>query len=320
MIYRRLGKTELKMPIMGMGSGGGPDPLGQASGLPESEIHSLLHRAFDLGITYFDTSPGYMDSEVILGRALKSIPREKLILSTKIALASSMPGEPIQIKSSEEVTQAVDRSLDRMQTEYIDIMHMAVTGPEFHDVVVNEHLPILQDLQRAGKIRFIGSSELSRSDGSHEWLKKILPTGLIDVAMVAHNIINQCAQEEVFPYCVKNDIGVINIFTVRRVFGVAGRLEEVLTDLIQRNVVGEDTVDLNLPLAFLLEDGEAGSLIEAAYRYAAYTPGVTTVMNGANEIPWLEENVHNIQKGPISEGNRRRLREIFSNVHEAIGN
>ena len=320
MIYRRLGRTGLRMPIMGMGSGGGPDPLGQASGVPEPEIHSLLHRAFDLGITYFDSSPGYMESEVILGRALKSIPREKLILSTKIALASSMPGEPIKSMRPEKVKEAVDRSLTRLQTDYIDIMLLAVAGPEHFDVVVNQHLPVLQNLQRSGKIRFIGSSELSRSDGSHEWLKKILPTGLIDVAMVAHNMINQCAQEEVFPHCAKNDIGVINIFTVRRVLGIPGRLEEVLTDLIQRNVVSEDAVDLNRPLEFLLEDGEAGSLIEAAYRYASYTPGVTTVMNGANEIPWLEENVHNIQKGPISERNRRRLREIFSNVHEAIGN
>lgn len=320
MIYRRLGRTGLRMPIMGMGSGGGPDPLGQASGVPEPEIHSLLHRAFDLGITYFDSSPGYMESEVILGRALKSIPRDKLILSTKIALASGIPSEPIQTMRPEKVNKAVDRSLTRLQTDYVDIMLLAVAGPDYLDVVVNEHLPVLQDLQRAGKIRFIGSSELSRSDGSHEWLKKILPTGLIDVAMVAHNMINQCAREEVFPYCVKNDIGVINIFTVRRVFGVPGRLEEVLADLIQRNVVKEDAIDLNGPLAFLLENGEAGTLIEAAYRYAAYTPGVTTVMNGANEIPWLEENVRNIQKGPISEGNRQRLREIFANVQEAIGN
>ncbi len=91
MIYRRLGRTGLQMPLMGMGSGGGPDPLGQASGVPEREIHALLHRAYDLGITYFDTSPGYMESEAILGRALKPLPRDELILSTKIPLATSTP-------------------------------------------------------------------------------------------------------------------------------------------------------------------------------------------------------------------------------------
>ena len=320
MIYRTLGRTGLQMPILGMGSGGGPDPLGQASGKPEHEVHALLHRAFDLGITFFDTSPGYMESEVILGRALKSLPREKLILSTKIPLAGLTPDETVQIMPAEDIKVEVDRSLSRLQTEYLDIMLIAVAGPEYFEVVANEHLPVLQELQRAGKIRFIGSSELSRSDGSHEWQKRLLPSGLIDVAMVAHNMINQSAQQTVLPYCAENDIGVINIFTVRRVFGVPGRLEEVLADLMQRRVIAEEDVDLSRPLDFLLEEGEVGSLIEAAYRYAAYTPGVTTVMNGANEIPWLEENVRNIQKGPIAEKNRERLKKIFARVSEPIGN
>ena len=320
MIYRTLGRTDIRMPIMGMGSGGGPDPLGQASGKPEREVHALIRRAFDLGITYFDTSPGYMESEVILGRALKDFPRDDLILSTKIALAGIMPDESVSVMQRDEIVDAVDLSLKRLQTDYLDIMLMAVAGPEFFDVVENEHIPVLQDLQRAGKIRFLGSSELSRDDGSHEWLQRLLPTGLVDVAMVAHNIINQCAQETVHPYCIEHDVGVINIFTVRRVFGTPGRLKEVLSDLMDRGVIDADVVDLNDPLRFLLDDGDAGSLIECAYRYAAYSPGVTTVMNGANEIPWLEENVRNIQKGPISEDKRSRLKTIFGRIAEAIGN
>ena len=318
MIYRTLGRTDLQMPIMGMGSGGGPDPFGQASGKPEHEVHELLHRAYDLGITFFDTSPGYMESEAILGRALNSIPREKLILSTKIPLAGLAPDNTVQIMHADDIAESVDRSLSRLQTEYIDIMLMAVAGAEYFDVVVNDHLPVLQNLQRAGKIRFLGSSELSRTDGSHEWLKRLLPGNLIDVAMVAHNMINQCAQEYVFPYCMEHNIGVINVFTVRRVFGVPGRLEEVLADLVQLDIVAKEDIDFENPLEFLLE-GDVESLIEASYRYAAYTPGVTTVMNGANEIPWLEENVHSIQKGPIPEEKRRRLKEIFARVSEPIG-
>ena len=175
MIYRTLGRTNIQMPILGMGSGGGPDPLGQASGKPEREVHALIRRAFDLGITYFDTSPGYMESEAILGRALKSFPRDDLILSTKIALAGIMPDESVSVMQRDEIVDAVDLSLKRLQTDYLDIMLMAVAGPEFFDVVVNEHIPVLQELQRAGKIRFLGSSELSRDDGSHEWLQRLLP-------------------------------------------------------------------------------------------------------------------------------------------------
>src|SRR5438132_693473 len=114
MIYRTLGRTGLKVSIMGMGTGGGPDPLGQKSGRPESEMHALLHRAYDLGVNFFDTSPGYMESEVILGRALQSLPRDRIVISTKIALAGSMPGNPIKIMRADEIEAAVDRSLRRL--------------------------------------------------------------------------------------------------------------------------------------------------------------------------------------------------------------
>lgn len=319
MIYRTLGRTGIEMPIMGMGSGGGADPLGQVSGKPEREVHALLHRAYNLGINFFDTSPGYMESEAILGRALNLIPREKLILSTKIPLIGLASDNSVQIMHRDAIKESVDRSLRRLKTEYIDIMLIAVASPECLDVVINDQLPVLQNLQQAGKIRFLGSSELSRSDGNHEWLKRFLPTNLIDVAMVAHNMINQSAQKIVFPYCVEHNIGIINVFTVRQVFGVPGRLEETLATLLRLNIVSEENIDLQSPLKFLLE-GDVGSLIEASYRYAAYTPGVTTVMNGANEVLWLEENVRNIQKGPIPEKKRHRLKKIFDRVSEPIGN
>ncbi len=320
MIYRTLGNTGLRMPIMGMGTGGGPDPLGQASGIPEREIHRLLHRAFDLGITYFDTSPGYMDSEVILGRALQALPREDLIVSTKIPLAAAPPGEPVQVMTEKDINSSVDQSLRRLGMEYVDIMLIAVSDSRYFETVVQNQLPILQQLVDAGKIRHLGSSELSRSDGSHEWLQKLLPTGLLGVAMVAHNMINQSAQETLFPYCLEKDIGVMNVFTVRKVFGQPGRLREVLQDLIQRGLVDAEALNIEHPLDFLLQEEDADSLIECAYRYAAYTPGVTTVLNGANEIPWLEENVANVQKGPLSDKSRERLKALFGRVAEPIGN
>lgn len=320
MNYRPLGNTGLRTPIMGMGTGGGPDPLGQASGIPERDIHRLLHRAFDLGITYFDTSPGYMDSEVILGKALRALPREDVVVSTKIPLAAAPPGEPIQVMTEKDITSAVDQSLRRLGMEYVDIMLIAVSDSRYFETVVQEQLPVLRKLVEAGKIRHLGSSELSRSDGTHEWLQKLLPTGLLEVAMVAHNMINQSAQKAVFPCCLEKNIGVMNVFTVRKVFGQPGRLTEVLKDLIQRGLVDPEAVNVEQPLEFLLEEENADSLIECAYRYAAYTPGVTTVLNGANSIPWLEENCANILKGPLSEKSRDRLKALFGQVAEPIGN
>lgn len=320
MTYRTLGRTGLKVSIMGMGSGGASDPLGQKSGWPEKEAHALLHRAYELGVNFFDTAPAYMDSELILGRALKNLPREKIVLSTKIALATGMHGETMKIMRADEIEAAVDTSLRRLQTSYVDLLLIGVSGPEHHDIVVNEHLPVLLRLQQAGKVRFLGSTEMSRSDGAHTWLQAILPRGVLDVAMVAHNMINQSAQLSVFPLCRRMNLGVINVFTVRLVFSVPGRLHEVVRDLKQRGVIASDAVADDEPLAWLLQDGDVETIIEAAYRYAAYTEGVTTVMNGANDITLLEQNVRSVQKGPLRPETVERLQAIFGHVAEAIGN
>lgn len=297
-----------------------PDPLGQKSGRPEGEAHTLLRRAYDLGINLFDTAPGYLESEAILGRALQGLPRDKIVLSTKIALAGGMPGEPIRIMRAEEIEPAVDTSLRRLQTDYVDLLLIGVSGPEHHALVANEHLPVLQRLREAGKVRFLGSTEMSRSDGAHTWLQAILPRGALDVAMVAHNMINQSAQRTVFPLCRKLNLGVINVFTVRRVFGAPGRLQEVLIDLKQRGMIAADAVDAAEPLAWLVREGHAETIIEAAYRYAAYTDGVTVVMNGANGVELLEQNVRSVRKGPLPTEVCERLATIFAAVAEAIGN
>jgi len=317
MKYETLGKTGLKVSILGMGTGG-HDPLGQKSGRPESEMHRLLHRAFDLGINVFDTSPGYLDSELILGRALKTLPREKLVVSTKIALVNMDRG--YHIMTPEEIVESVESSLRRLQLTEVDVMLMAVPGPEYYDVVMNEHIPVFRKLKKQGKLRFIGSSELSRSDGSHEWLQKILPSDVLDVAMVAHNMLNQSAQHTVFPLCKEKNVGVLNIFTVRNLFWNPKRLREVIADLKSRNVLAADAMPDEGPLDWVLEKSGVDSLVEAAYRYAKHTEPVSTVMCGTLEINELEENVRNIRKGPLPAVILERLSRTFGHIAEAIGN
>ncbi len=305
---------------MGMGTGGAADPLGQQSGRPESDIHALLHRAYDLGINLFDTAPGYLESEVILGRALRSLPRERIVVSTKIALAGGMPGQPLNVMAAEDIVPAVERSLQRLQMDHVDLLLVAIAGPEHHARFVEVQLPVLLQLKAAGKVRFLGSSEQSRSDGAHTWLQKVLPDGALDVAMVAHNMINQSAQQTVLPLCREMNLGVLNVFTVRRVFSVPSRLEEVVRDLKARGRIASDGVPEQNPLGWLVDGQDVTSVIDAAYRFCAYTPGVTTVMNGANRVALLEQNVRSVLKGPLPAPQVERLREIFGGVAEPIGN
>ena len=138
--------------------------------------------------------------------------------------------------------------------------------------------------------------------------------------MVGHNMINQSAQRLVFPVCQQRNIGVMNVFTVRNLFWNPPRLREVISDLKQRALLDAEDVPDDDPLGWLLQDGDCESLVEAAYRYAAYTRPVSTVMCGTLEISELEENVGTIQKGPLPEAVVARLDETFGNIAEPIGN
>ena len=175
-------------------------------------------------------------------------------------------------------------------------------------------------MKNKGKIRFIGSSEQTRSDGAHKWLQYALPTGLFDVAMAGHNLLNHSARHSVFPLCVEKNIGTLNVFTVRNLFWNPEHLREVIHELKDRGVLAEVAVPDNDPLGWLIEDGECASLVEAAYRYAAYTPGVTTVMCGTIDRGELEQDIVFMEKGPLHERTLRRLKETFGHIAEPIGN
>jgi len=322
MIYRTLGRTGLDVSVLGMGTGG-LDAMGLKSGRSEAEMRDFLRYAFDLGINYFDTSPGYGDgrSERILGRAVSEIGRDNVVVSTKIALAGSMPGKPAKVMKPSDVGAAVDESLRRLQMDYVDVMLMAAAdSPETFDTVITDLIPELVKLKEQGKIRFIGSSEQTRSDGAHIWLQRVLPTDQIDVAMVGHNMMNQSAQRTVFPLCREKNIGVLNIFTVRNLFWNMPRLKEVIADLKERGVIERDAVCDEAPLGWLVEYGECESLVEAAYRHAAYTSGVTTVMCGTIDRGELEQDTAFVRKGPLAEEKLHRLHETFGHIEEAIGN
>ncbi len=317
MTYRHLGQSGLRVSTLGIGTGG-HDPLGQKSGRSQSEMIGLLHRAFDLGVNLFDTAPGYMESEAILGRALETLPRQEIVVSTKLGLAPAGEDNELFV-SPNDVAPNIDRSLQRLGLDHIDVLLVTADLKHFR-IAMDQHIPELEALKQSGKIRALGSTEWSVSDGAHQWLERMLPTGALDVAMVAHNMINQSAQDVVLPYCHEHGVGVINIFTVRNLFWNPERLREVLADLSDRGLLhGPATEDAD-PLGWLVEDGIAGSLVEAAYRYCAYTPGVTAVMCGTLDVGELEQDAAFLDKGPLPSQAIHRLRETFRHVAEPIGN
>lgn len=316
MLYRRLGRTDLQVSLLGLGSGG-QDPFGQKAGVPEAAIHKLIHRALDLGVNLFDTARGYLDSELILGRALKEVPRDRYVVMTKLAVVLDEKGT---MASPEQISLSVEESLERMQISEIDVLLVggALLG-KHHDIFANESLPVLEKLQRQGKFRFLRATEWSAVDGAHEWLESSLGDGWFDVAMVARNLINQSAERVVFPTCQEKDLGVVNIFTVRNVFSQPDRLEEVIADMKKRGVLAEDSCPDENPLGWLLE-GEVDSLPAAAYKFAAADQVVSSVLTGTIDADELEENVRTVLGPPLSQDKLERIRGLFGHIDEAVGN
>jgi L-galactose dehydrogenase len=93
--YRRLGRTNLRVSILGLGSGG-KSQLGQAHGMAQDQITPIVRRALDLGVNIIDTSPDYANSEALLGTALADVPRDSYVMCTKFWPVRNEPsGQPL---------------------------------------------------------------------------------------------------------------------------------------------------------------------------------------------------------------------------------
>ena len=318
MIYRRMGKTDLQLSLLSLGSGG-HNGFGQTKGVPESAIHQLVHHALDMGVNHFDSSapPGYGDAERILGRALAGVPRDRYTLSTKFPIVDADTGEA---SSGARAVQYVENSLSNMKVDELDILLLAGDlKQEHYPGVIDALQPTLERLVREGKVRHVGSSEHSAVDGSHHWLSRALESDLIEVVMVAYNMMNQSAERTVFPKCREKDVGAMGIFTVRNVFSIAQRLQEVVAELKRDSLLSADAVSDEDALGWLL-DAEDSSLIAAAYRFSAGNDAISTIMCGTIDVDHLDANIRAIERGPLAPDNQARLRELFGHLEDPIGN
>jgi len=155
MKYRTLGNTALEVSILGYGA----SSLGSVFGeIDESEGIRTVHQAVDLGINFIDVSPyyGLTKAEVVLGKAIQDIQRDKIILSTK----AGRYGEHDFDFSAKRIRKSIDESLTRLKTDYIDILHLHDIEFGSLDQIIHESIPTLMELKKTGKIRFYGISGL----------------------------------------------------------------------------------------------------------------------------------------------------------------
>ncbi|MGB6171176.1 MAG: aldo/keto reductase, partial [Xanthobacteraceae bacterium] len=191
MQYTTLGKTGLRVSVAGLGTGGF-SRMGLKSGRTEDESARLVLDAIDLGVNFIDTAPAY-GTEGVVGRALKSVPRDKVVVATKSSVQRA--GE---WWTPQRMVESLDNSLRLLGTDHIDVFNLHGVEPQMYDYALNTLGPALAAQKQKGKIRHIGLTENPIVDFTNEMLKRALRDPVWEVFMVGFHMMHQGARENVF--------------------------------------------------------------------------------------------------------------------------
>ena len=309
MEYRTLGRTGLRVSVMGIGAGG-PSRLGQTDNVrTEAESVAIVLQSLDAGVNFIDTAEAY-GTEEIVGAAVAQRDRGKIIISTKKRLGR-------ETITPQQLRQGLHDSLRRLRSDYIDIYHLHGLRADHYDYCLEEIVPAMQDLQRQGLIRYIGVTEAWNSDLDHKMLIRALQDDIWDVFMVGFNLLNQSARDPVLAACIEKDIGVLIMFAVRRALSQPAKLRATLESLVASGEIDANDIDLENPLAFLLEG--AVSITDAAYRFCREEPGTHVILSGTSNPQHLAANLASFERPILNAEHIARLKQIFRRVTSVSG-
>lgn len=207
MEYREIGKTGMKVSRISFGAsslGGVFHPLQEETGL------EAVYTAIDGGINFIDVSPYYggLKAEMVLGKALKNIDRNRYYLSTKVGRYVSEGGNSWDY-SPERAKSSVYESMERLNVDYIDLIN--VHDIEFADLeqICNETLPALHDLRNEGVVKHIGITNLNLRH--FKYVIDRVPSGWVEsILSFCRYTLNDDALADYLDYFESKDIGVIN--------------------------------------------------------------------------------------------------------------
>ncbi len=276
---RPLGKTGLKLSIVSYGAASIGNEYGN---LDEAQGIRSLHVALDGGVNFIDTSPYYGRtlSEKVLGKAFKEIRRDRFILGTKCGRYDVDKFD----FSAERVTRSVDESLQRMGVSYLDIIQCHDIEFGNLDQVVNEALPALRNLQKHGKVRFVGVTGFPLTI-----FKYILDRTELDCMLsYCHYSLNNTSLLGLIPYLKGKRVGIMNAspfserLLTRQPLPTWHHAPPILRQYCRQAVEYCDRkgVDIaKLAIQFCLQDLDITTTVA----------GTANPANMANILKWIEE-------------------------------
>jgi aryl-alcohol dehydrogenase-like predicted oxidoreductase len=223
---RKLGSQGLEVSALGLGCMG----MSQSYGTPDDrESIATLHRAIELGITFFDTAEVYgpFTNEALLGRALEGR-RERVLLATKFGFrfeGGRILGTDSRPRHIREVTEA---SLRRLRTDRIDLLYQHRVDP---DVPIEDVVGTMADLVREGKVRFLGLSEAGAAT-----IRRAHAVHPISALQSEYSLWERNLEQEIIPLLRELGIGLVAFSPLGRGFltGTAKRAEEYPEDDYRR--------------------------------------------------------------------------------------
>ena len=305
MQYTTLGRTGLRVSVAGLGCGGF-SRLGLSTGKTEAEAIALVRLALDLGVNLIDTAAVY-GTEAVVGKALRDVPRESVVVCTKV----SRSGGTFDVSN---VLASLEASLRRLGLDYVDVFQIHAVHPSQYDHVCEEIVPALRREQQRGKFRFLGITETSPNDPEHKMVHRAAQDDIWDTAMLAFHLMHQPARQRVFPLTRASGIGTLMMFAVRQIFARPAQLASTIKELAADGLVPAWLKETDDPLSFLVHEGGASSITDAAYRFVRHEPGVDVVLFGTGDPSHLRANVGSILKPALPATDLTQLAALFGHL------
>ncbi|HEY4342800.1 MAG TPA: aldo/keto reductase [Parvibaculum sp.] len=292
MRMKSLGRSGLKVSVVGLGCNNFGMRIDQAA------TNDVVEKALDSGITLFDTADAYGNkggSETMLGKALGER-RKDIVLATKFGLPMG-EGDLMKGASRRYIVNAVEASLKRLGTDYIDLYQIHFPDPE---TPIDETLAALDDLIGAGKVRYIGSSNFAGWQLADAWyIAKELGSAKFISAQNHYNLLDRKIEQELIPAAKVYGASVLPYFPLA---------SGMLTGKYKRNqglpndgrltawgdrgkaILSDQNFDLVEKLTAFAE-ARGHSLLDLAFGWLASQPQVASVIAGATKPEQVEQNV-----------------------------
>ena len=294
MEYTYLGKSDLKISRIAFGS--------MSLSMGESAGIQLIHEAIGMGVNFFDTADLYDKgaNEEMVGKALKD-QRSKVVLATKVGNQWRADGSGWDWNPSKEyILECVDKSLKRLQTDYIDLYQLH--GGTLEDPI-DDVIETFESLQAQGKIRYYGISSI-RPNVIREYVKR---SSIVSV-MSQYSLLDRRPEESVFPLLKEKNIGVL----------VRGALAQgILVNKPPRDYLNLSANMVHRAATAIKEISEGRSSTQTALQFVLKNPAVTAAVVGVRTLDQLTDAVQTINAKPLSEKEYEFLKQaIEKNVYE----